>query len=615
MRLRQYFLRPSLDIDNISARLDFVSVFTHSDNQDSAQKLSKSMSRIKNMRTTMTLLRKGVNGVNQKLGGFKSGVWASLLEFCYHTIDVADSLNEVAGGESLPLRTRGLELLNKFELQRIGKMVHDVVDLELSIKQHRTVVKYGVDDNLDKIKEMYDGMDELLSKTVRQISASLAVPDVGLNVIYFPQLGFHITVPIDGATGDAVYSGGATPWERMFTTKNRVYFKDERMHDMDEQLGDLYAMICDREIEISYDLAQKVLLEEKLLVEVSDLCGEIDCLLALALGAIQYKLTRPRLTTENVIAIKGGRHILQEMTVPSYVPNDAYIVGGAGTGRGHSQTPGRESLSTAITPDGSPSPSMLLLTGPNYSGKSIYQKQVALVVYMAHIGSFVPAESARIGLTDKILTRITTRETVSKMQSAFMIDLQQIALAMNHCTRRSLVVIDEFGKGTDSCDGAGLAAGVLEHFLSLGLESPKVLAATHFHEIFDENFLKNDIALCHMEVRVDQNGKRRLGDHVSEVTYLYNLREGRSTLSYGTQCAAMNGIQAQIVSRASELADIVDRGEDLVAICAGVSPDEREELECAEACAREFLARDFAAGCNRDLIDVLDSVLAKAELR
>jgi hypothetical protein len=96
-------------------------------------------------------------------------------------------------------------------------------------------------------------------------------------------------------------------------------------------------------------------------------------------------------------------------------------------------------------------PSMILLTGPNYSGKSVYQKQIAVAVYMAHMGSFVPADAAIIGMTDKILTRIMTRETVSKTQSAFMIDVQQIALALNQATRRSLVIIDEFGKGTDSC--------------------------------------------------------------------------------------------------------------------------------------------------------------------
>jgi DNA mismatch repair protein MSH5 len=127
---------------------------------------------------------------------------------------------------------------------------------------------------------------------------------------------------------------------------------------------------------------------------------------------------------------------------------------------------------------------MLVLTGPNYSGKSVYLKQVALIVYMAHVGSFVPAESANIGLTDKILSRVTTRETVSRVQSAFMIDLQQISLALSLATRRSLLVIDEFGKGTESSDGAGLACAVMEHLLKLGDERPKVIGATHFHGEF-----------------------------------------------------------------------------------------------------------------------------------
>jgi DNA mismatch repair protein MSH5 len=124
---------------------------------------------------------------------------------------------------------------------------------------------------------------------------------------------------------------------------------------------------------------------------------------------------------------------------------------------------------------------MLILTGPNYSGKSVYLKQVALIVFMAHVGCFVPAKSARIGVTDKILSRVTTRETVSRMQSAFMIDLQQVSLAIGLATHRSLFIIDEFGKGTDSSDGAGLACAVFDHLLSLGPKCPKVVAATHFH--------------------------------------------------------------------------------------------------------------------------------------
>jgi DNA mismatch repair protein MSH5 len=174
-------------------------------------------------------------------------------------------------------------------------------------------------------------------------------------------------------------------------------------------------------------------------------------------------------------------HILQERTVSSFVPNDTLLVGGPGddeTGRNKSHQVHSGSAHANTHHD---VPSTLIMTGPNYSGKSVYLKQVAVIVYMAHVGSFVPAESARIGMTDKILSRVATRESVSRIQSAFMIDLQQISLALSLATRRSLLIIDEFGKGTDSRDGAGLACAVFKHLLSYGTERPKVLGATHFH--------------------------------------------------------------------------------------------------------------------------------------
>ena len=153
-----------------------------------------------------------------------------------------------------------------------------------------------------------------------------------------------------------------------------------------------------------------------------------------------------------------SRHPLQELTVPAYVTNDTLLVGGPGSQdsndfqevqvRNDGATR-KISQKTAYS-EASEGCSMLMMTGPNFSGKSVYLKQVALIVYMAHVGCFVPADFATVGLTDKILTRITTRETVSRFQSAFMIDLQQVALAMTLATHRSLVIIDEFGKGTDS---------------------------------------------------------------------------------------------------------------------------------------------------------------------
>jgi DNA mismatch repair protein MSH5 len=146
------------------------------------------------------------------------------------------------------------------------------------------------------------------------------------------------------------------------------------------------------------------------------------------------------------------RHLLQELTVPAYIGNNAYLVGGSGSSERlpDKKTHGILEDLTSQEPGVVTEPSVLIMTGPNYSGKSVYLKQVALLVYLAHIGSFVPAERATIGLTDKILTRISSRETVSKAQSAFMIDLQQVSSAINIATRRSLLVIDEFGKGTNS---------------------------------------------------------------------------------------------------------------------------------------------------------------------
>jgi DNA mismatch repair protein MSH5 len=476
-------------------------------------------------------------------------------------------------------------------------MLNLTVDRESSVNQHRTVINKGINQELDEIKAVYDSMQKLLIGKAREIQIQTP-PELGLaiNVTYIPHMGFHIAIPTDGATGQAVFDGQDLGWQLMFTTESQAYFKDETTNGLDYELGDLYSAMCEIEVEIAYDLAQRVLQDEKFLIAASDLCGELDCLLAFSQVAYHCKLTRPTITEENIIQIEGGRHLLQEMAVPSFVANDTYLVGG----NGQEERDG---------------PSMLLLTGPNYSGKSVYQKQVALAVYMAQIGSFVPADAATIGITDKILTRITTRETVSKVQSAFMIDMQQIAMALNSCTRRSLVVVDEFGKGTDTCDGAGLAAGVFHYLLSLGANSPKTLVATHFHEIFDLGLFEDvqNLSLAHMEVQVEARDEPTADEHNSEITYLYNLRPGRSGLSYGTQCAAMNGVPIRVVDRAVELARLAQEGEDLVAICSALTEDAKEELEHAQNSAQMFVDQDFDRDWTKDeLALALDAMLQVA---
>lgn len=596
--LRQAFLRPFLGINPINSRLDIVSVFVRPDNEEACRKLSKNLNKIKNMRATVTLLQKGIDSGKQKHGAFKSGVWASLLDFCYHTIEIADTLHEVLGGDRLPLCIIAADVLDRHNLQRLGRMVYEMVDLDASTDQQRTVIKPGVNEQLDEVKNVYDGMNDLLTTKAVEIAQTLPEGvNVDLQVTYLPHMGFHLGVSMDTTTGQPAYDGRELGWQRTFNTDKQVYFKTAAMHELDEDLGDLYAVICDFEIEIAYDLAQRVLEDEKLLVTASDLCGELDCNLAFAHTARQFKMTRPMVTEDNVIDIKGGRHLLQEMTVPSFVPNDTLLVGGHGADQDAAMG----------------GPSMLILTGPNYSGKSVYQKQVAVAVYMAQVGSYVLADSATIGITDKIYTRITTRESVSKIESAFMIDMQQIAMALNSCTRRSLVVIDEFGKGTDSCDGAGLAAGVFHYLSALGAEAPKALVATHFHEIFDLGLFDHakNIGFAHMEVRVDQRRSRHEGQTSTEVTHLYNLRPGRSDTSYGVQCAAQNGVPGEVVARATQLARLSRNGEDLVAICSALSQAESEDLQSAQLVAEIFMDQDFGEEMSREmLVSTLDDMLA-----
>ncbi|KAL8832534.1 MAG: hypothetical protein Q9191_000216 [Dirinaria sp. TL-2023a] len=451
--LRQYFLRPSTDHATIKDRLDTASVFLRPDNHDPLTDITKSLGQIKNMRVVMSSLSKGTSG------GIKNGIWATLRSFAFHAMQIREAMTEVVGAEQLAIKAKVLENFTNRQLANIGANISHIVDFPSSAEMHRTVVNPGVDAELDDMKRTYDGIEDLLNQSSQAIASSVpAQYSLDLNVIFFPQIGFLISMPVNGVTGRANYEGGDTAdqqWDRIFSTATRVYYKDFRMKELDDTLGDMYAIICDKEIEIVHELSQSVLKHEEMLKHASDICGEIDCLLALAQGAKDYKLSRPRLTSQNVICIKGGRHPLQELTVPSYVANDTLLEGahdGHVAASRDFEYDSSELYVSRVTPasDALVHPSTLILTGPNYSGKSIYLKQVAIIVYMAHVGCFVPADAATIGLTDKILTRIGTRETVSRTQSAFMIDLQQVTLAMTLATRRSLVIIDEFGKGTDS---------------------------------------------------------------------------------------------------------------------------------------------------------------------
>ncbi|KAI5204078.1 hypothetical protein E4T38_04811 [Aureobasidium subglaciale] len=596
--LRQYFLRPSTNLEVINERLDTINFLLRTENTEQTEALTKNLSKIKNMRTVMINLRKGISGTGPGKKGPPNSIWAGIRLFAYHALQIKDSFQEVFGGDRLAIRNKVMKHFHGTQLADVGKSITEIIDFELSLDQGRNVVKHGVDHDLDELKQTYEGLESLLVQVAQHVAQS--VPEglnTDINVVFFPQIGFLIAIPQDPITGHGIFEGHEDdPWEKMFTTEDFAYYKNENVIEMDSYFGDIYGRICGQCLQIVA-------------------CSSI---LALVQGAKDYNLVRPRLTESNILDIRGGRHILQEKVVSNFIPNDTLMAGGEGLPLAEQYEPSSENF-PRLHEQNNMLPSMVLVTGPNFSGKSVYLKQVAIVVFMAHVGSFVPASRADIGVTDKIMTRVATRESVSRVchpfdemadadveqnQSAFMIDLQQISVALNLATNRSLLIIDEFGKGTDSHDGAGLAAGVFNHLLERGDQCPKVIGATHFHEIFESGFLlpHERLAFGHFEVRVDPHS-RQINE---QLTYLYNYKQGRSNNSYGTVCAALNGIPVEVTNRAEELVLLAARGEDLVQACAVVSEREREELEDAEDVAKAFFAMRVSDDPKASLRELLE---------
>ncbi|KAF3764856.1 hypothetical protein M406DRAFT_259223 [Cryphonectria parasitica EP155] len=614
LKLRQMFLRPSIDLELIHERQRTISVFLRAENNADISRICKILRRIKNIKTYLVQLKKGANLTGGQSPGART-TWATLQAFSAYAIELREAVSRLQGVDTLAISSMVVDGILSNELRRVGELIATTIDFAQSKESCRTCVLPNIDPRLDDLKRTYDGLDNFLNEVAAHLISE--IPEWGRphvkQCIFYPQLGFLTAVSLDIETRRGKYDGEGDDedvWEAKFMTDGVVYYKNRLMRALDVQLGDLYGLIIGKfplykEIEIVYDLGVKILRHEQALLTASDVCGELDSLLALALGADKYKLTAPQMTTANVIQIKDGRHPLQELVVPSFIANDTLLAGGSG---------GREEDHSVVLDDMEELPNVMVMTGPNHSGKSVYLKQVALIVFLAHIGSFVPAARACIGLTDRLLTRIATRESVSRNESAFAIDLKQAAFSINFATRRSLILIDEFGKGTNSMDGAGLMTALIDHFLGLSDEAPKVLAATHFHEIFEHNYLSGSprLYLAHMDVRVDLETENR----EDQVTFLFRLTPGRCASSFGSRCAAMNGVDEAVVQRSDAIALLLARGDDLRAACARLTEQETEKLEEAELVAREFLEMNLSGPSSRHKDKAQDeSKSIRAQLR
>ncbi|KAI0246737.1 DNA mismatch repair protein MutS [Lactifluus subvellereus] len=600
--LRTWLLRPSLSLEVINSRHDAVECFTRPENLDIANVMHSQLGGIKNIPRILATLRAGKAVLAD---------WQGLVKFTFHTTMLRDKLRELSIGGSVDIVKKLITALDIASFREVGSIVNETIDWEESTLRQRVCVRPHIDEELDNRKHVYSGIDAVLSRVAEGISST--VPQdyaASLNVVYFPQLGFLICVPMleEWRSGDGIEVLDGWTFH-VFLSLSRSN-RGAHMH-LDKHLGDLYPSIIDRELEIIHDLAESVIPFAEAMREACDICAELDCLLCFAEAANLYNYRRPQMSEENVIKIKQGRHPLQEQTVDTFVANDVLIFGGAGI----DSYPAIHDEDDALMSEGSIlGNSVLICTGANACGKSVYLKQI--ITFVRPIwSSFIPAESATLGIVDKIFTRVQTRESVSKVQSAFMIDLNQVSPALRNATARSLILLDEFGKGTTAAGslalvndrlfhGAGLFAGVLKHLLARGSDCPKVIATTHFHELFSMGLLepqKLPISFVHMEIMfATRSGEIIDGGSSSmtkgeSITYLYRAVNGLSRESHAARCAELFGVPAHVVQRAQYVTELLSAHELPKLLDEGISEEEQLDMDLASAVCQRFLEWDLGA--------------------
>ncbi|XP_022087928.1 mutS protein homolog 5-like isoform X2 [Acanthaster planci] len=508
--MRVWFMRPSCDLALLNQRQDAVAFFMASANIEVTTSLQEYLKHVKNVARILKQMRQAQASVND---------WQALYKTAYSAINIGDICRaQRADIEIFKKIARGFTE----DLHYIASIINRIVDFDESTAQNRFVVKANVDADLDHRKRTYNGLPDLMTQVARDELNRLSRDVEECNVIYLPQLGYLLAIPCTPRM-QKEKDFNIPGLEFVFLSNNMVHYKSARTKALDVKLGDTQCEITDLETQIMHKLQNSILERSQVLFTVMQYAAELDCLLSLAAAARDQNYIRPDLTEDNIIHISGGRHPLQELCVTPFVPNDTF--------------------------SGDKYGKMKFLTGPNASGKSVYLKQVGLIAFMSHIGSFVPAEGATIGMLDGIYTRVHTLESVSVGLSTFMIDINQMAVALNNATQNSLVIIDEFGKGTETVDGVALLCACLKHWLARETLCPHVLVSSHFHSIIKQKMLPSSQELTYQTMEVLHSG--------DEMVFLYQLIEGHTELSYASHISAQAGLPDELLKRGNRVTDLL----------------------------------------------------------
>jgi len=387
------------------------------------------------------------------------------------------------------------------------------------------VIRAGFSAELDELRGVLSGGKDFLAKfeTRERERAGIRSLKVGYNKVF----GYYIEITkpnLKLAPGDYIRKQTLSNAERFFTLELKEH-------------ESLIANASERIIELETNLYRQVCAEisrhADRIGQVAAGIAHIDLCAALAECAARLDYVRPELNEGGEIVISKGRHPMIEQRLPEsgsdaerrFAPNDTRLSGGNGNASATTQ--------------------IMLLTAPNMAGKSVYLRQVALICLMAQIGGFVPAESANLGVVDRIFTRVGLHDYTLRGHSSFMVEMIETAHILNHATARSLILLDEVGRGTSTADGLSIARAVIEFLHNNPRVAAKTLFATHYHELTDAADYLPRVRNFHLAV--EEKG--------GEVRYLHKVEPGRAEKSFGIYVAQLAGLPKPVIHRAKELLD------------------------------------------------------------
>lgn len=371
------------------------------------------------------------------------------------------------------------------------------------------MIKEGYSSELDELRNIRSGGKDFVASFEAKVKEETGIKNlkVGFNKVF----GYFIEIP----NGSKNLVKDEYHWERRQTLTNCERYISPALKEKESMILNAEENIIDLEYKLFCSIKSLVKEEVPLLNATADVLSEIDALVSLSVCSEEYNLVRPNITDEHVIDIKNGRHPVVEVVSKSeYVPNDCLLSNGINT---------------------------LLITGPNMSGKSTYMRQMAIIVIMAQMGSFVPCESATLPIIDKIFTRIGASDDLVSGESTFMVEMKEARNAICNATENSLILFDELGRGTATYDGMSLAQAILEYISDyIGAFT---LFSTHYHEL----------------TRLDKKYKNIKNVHVSavengnEITFLHKVKNGAVDKSYGIHVARLAKMPEELLNKAEEI--------------------------------------------------------------